>query len=307
MDICDRRGLKEAAAEALGRASCNPKKLILIHTGASMAVSLVLSLVDHLLARQIGSTGGLGGIGLRSVLETAQTVLLFGQVAVMLFWQIGYVYASLGISRGEPVGPGSLLQGFRKFGPVLRLRLGLAFSYGGILFLSAYVASLIFTLTPWAAPMKEALELGTEAAMLAAVEASTVPILVTYLLVCGILVVPFHYRLRMVEFLLMDHPEQGAMMAIRKSRLMMHKNRMKLLGLDLSFWWFYGLEILIGAIAYGDMLLPMLGISLPWSETVSFYAFLVLCYVGQLALYWWRGNEVQVTYAMAYRALLPEE
>jgi uncharacterized membrane protein len=111
----------------------------------------------------------------------------------------------------------------------------------------------------------------------------------------------------MAEFVLMDDRRFGATLAFYNSRVLMRKNRWKLFQLDLSFWWFYALELLISIIAYGDLILPLVGLELPWSSTVSYYVFLILCYIGQLALYWWRGNEVQVTYAMAFRSLLPKQ
>lgn len=307
MNISDRRGLKLAARQAIAQASYDPKKLILIHTGASALISLVLALVDFLLEQQIGGTGGLSGVGTRAILETAQMVLMIGQVAALLFWQIGYVYASLQISKGEAVSPGSLLQGFRRFGAVLHLRIKLAFWYVGMMFLCGFVASQIFAWTPWATPMKEALLVGTEEAIYAATESCILPIVLIFLVIVAILFVPGFYRLRMAEHVLMDNPKSGATAAFYNSRILMGKNRWKLFRLDLSFWWFFALEMLISVIAYGDVILPMMGVALPWSSTVSYYVFLVLCYVGQLALYWWRGNEVQVSYAMAYRSLLPQK
>lgn len=307
MDIRDRKGLKAAAAEALASASYDPKKLIVMHTAASVVVALALSLMDHMLQNQIGGTGGLSGVGHRAVLETAQTVLMVAQFVAAMFWQIGYIFVALRISRRQEIGPESLLEGFRQFGPVLRLRLSLGFLYTGMGILCMYAASTLFSLTPWAAPMMEAVEVGTEEAMLQAVEACAVPLMGIMLLVMLVVMVPYTYRLRMTDFALMDNPRQGAMMAIRKSRFMMRGNRMDLFKMDLSFWWFYGLETLISMVAYGDLLLPMFGVELPWSETVSFYVFLILCYAGQLALYWWKGNEVQVTYAKCYEALLPRE
>lgn len=305
MDIRDHRGLKTAAGDALAWTSSDPKKLILIHNGVSVAIAIILSLVDLLLSRQIDSTGGLGGIGMRSALETAQTVLMIAQVVVLLFWQIGYVYVAMKLARREEVSTGSLLQGFRRFGPVLRMRLITMMMYGGAMFVSAYAASLVFSLTPWSAPLREAMNAGTEEAIMAAAESCVVPLAVIFVVAAAIFVLPMYYRLRMAEYALLDEPKTGARLAIIKSRFLMHGNRLKLLRLDLSFWWFYGLEALIGAVAYGDVLLPMLGVELPWSATVSFYVFLLLCYAGQMVLYWWRGNEVYVTYAMAYEALKP--
>lgn len=307
MNINDRRGLRSAAKNSLAQASYDPKKLILIHTGAMAALSLILALIDHVLNRQVGDTGGLSGIGARSILETVQTVLLIGQMVAIVFWQIGYVYASMRISRGEPAGPESLFEGFRRFGPVLRLRLITTLLYTGMAVFCAYIASVIVSYTPIVQPLVDAMEVGTEEAAFAAMDEIALPVTGVLLAVMLVIMGPYYYRLRLAEYILLDDPRGGAMMAIRTSRMMMRRNRIKLLKLDLGFWWFYLCEVLVMVVAYGDSILPMFGYSLPWSDTVSYYVFLVISYVFQLALYWWRGNEVRVTYAKFYEALLPDK
>ena len=307
MDINDRRGLKRSAREALAGASYDPKKLILLYTGAMIALSLLLALVDHVLEAQIGNTGGLSGMGMRSVLETVQTVLMLGQMVALIFWQIGYVFVSMQISRGQPVGPESLLEGFRRFGPVLRLRLSLTAQYLGIGMISMYGASILLSVSPIAAPLLEAFNSGSEAALLEAMDQMMLPFLGAMAIAFLVIAVPYIYRLRLAEFTLMDDPKGGALRAVRNSRVLMQRNRFKLLKLDVSFWWFYLCEMLVMVLAYGDYILPLFGIQLPWSGDVSYYAFLVLSYLCQLALYWWKGNDVQVTYAKFYDALLPKE
>ncbi len=306
MNIQNRRVLKAQAKKALAGTDYNPKKLILIHTGASVILGLVMALLDYLLEQQIGGTGGLGGVGLRSVLETAQSVLSLAQLLVALFWQIGYVYVALKISRGDAVGIGDLVQGFRQFGPVLRLRLITTLILGGITFACAYIASMLFMFTPWSDTVMAAYEAGTEEALLAAMEAVSLPLSGVMVLVLLVVLVPYYYRMRQVEFALMENPRAGALAAIRKSWELMRGQRLALLKLDLSFWWFYGLELLTMVVADGALVLGLLGVKLPWSSTVSYYIFMALCYLSTLVLYWWRGNEVQVTYAMAYQALKNE-
>lgn len=84
---------------------------------------------------------------------------------------------------------------------------------------------------------------------------------------------------------------------------MMYGSRIALFKLDLSFWWFFALEILVAVIAYCDSLLPLMGIPLPMGSTVSYYLFFILSSVCQLALYWWKKGEVDMTYAHVYHAL----
>jgi hypothetical protein len=73
--------------------------------------------------------------------------------------------------------------------------------------------------------------------------------------------------------------------------------------LDLSFWWYYLLHALLVAICYGDQLLPVLGIQLPWSKNVGFFLFYVVSLLCQLALYVAARNKVEATYVLAYDAL----
>lgn len=307
MNITNRKGLKLEAKKALANAQYDPKKLILIHTGASIALSLILALVDYLLNLGIDETGGLSGVGMRSVLESIQSVLMIAQLAAAMFWQIGYIYVAQKISKGQTALPGDLLQGFRQFGPVLRLQLITSLMYTGICFGCVYLGSILFTLTPWSAPVMDAYEIGTEEALLAAMDQVMLPMMGIMGVVMLVLMVPYYYRLRQAQYVLMENPAAGAMAAIRTSRALMQGRRMELFKLDLSFWWFYSLEMLTLFVADGELLLAMFGVTLPWSSNVSYYIFLVLCYLCTLVLYWWRGNEVQVTYARAYESLKPWE
>lgn len=307
MDIRDIRGLKERARRALESATYDPKKLILIHTGVSVVLTLILALVDGLLSQQIDHTGGLSGVGNRAILQTAQEVLLYAQLAATLFWQIGYVYISLLILRQKPLGLADLLQGFRQFGPVLRLRLMEGLMCTGMALTCVYGAAIVFDMTPWAEPFEKAMEASTEEALLQAAGEYALPLSALVAAFFLVLMVPYLYRLRMTSYLVMDNPQMSARMAIRTSRMMMFHNRRNLLKVDLSFWWFYLLQWLLTMVAYGDQLLPLFGVELPWSGEISYYLCLILCCLGQLALYWWKGNEVQVTYAACYEALLPKE
>ena len=315
MDICEHRALKDAARQSLAGASYDPKKLILLHTGVILLLSLILTVVDYLLEQEIGATGGLSGMGMRSVLTTAQTVLRFAQTIALPFWQIGYVFTTLKISRGEDVGPATLAEGFFRFGPVLRLELCMGAVYLAIGMACSYVSSFIFFLTPWAAPMMEKLlpmmsdpslmqdTAALEEAMLAAMTDAIVPIMAIFGVIFLAVSAPVFYNLRMAQRCLMDEPEKGALAAMRKSRKLMKGNCVSLFKLDLSFWWFYLLDALVTVVLYGDTILSTAGVSLPVDSTVAFFVFTVLYLVCQLALYCWRRNEVETTYSHAYCAL----
>ena len=99
----------------------------------------------------------------------------------------------------------------------------------------------------------------------------------------------------------------GALMALRESKKMMRGNRLQLLKLDLSLWWYYLATAAATVVCYGDVLLPMLGVQLPVSETVSFFGFYALYLAVSFMILFFLRNRVEVTYALAYDAVKPEE
>ena len=130
------------------------------------------------------------------------------------------------------------------------------------------------------------------------------PFLLVALLV---FVVPLFYRLRMMEFVLMDQPQNGALYAYRISKYLMRGNCWKLLKMDLRFWWFYLLEIVTACIFYADLALPLLGIELGLSADTLFFAACILGLAAQAGLYIWRKPQLMTAYALVYRELMPQD
>ena len=308
--------LKQSASDALAQAAYPPGRLMLLYAGISASVLLFFTIITYLLQTQIDKTGGLSGIGLRSVLSTISTLLSQGINLAMPFFAIGYLSASLQMARSLPFSGSTVLDGFRNAGPVFRLMLA-----KGLLFLLPalacfYPAMLIFLMTPFSAALTEVImPLLNEASdfqalldnpeVIAAVEESTLPAMLIflglYLLVC----IPLFYRLRLAELALMENPKAGAMAAIRKSFALTRRNCNRLLKLDLGYWWYYLLTAIISVIAYGDVLAPYLGICLPMSRQSTFFAFYILYLLAQFALRMWTMNRVQVSYVLLYDDLTP--
>ena len=317
MDLHNRRGLKDAAKASLSEAPNDPKKIILIHTGLSVALMLLLVVLDFVLSNQIENTGGLSGLGTRSLLTTVQSLLQLVQLVALPFWEIGYLFCAMKMARKEAAEPASLLEGFRRFGPFLRAMLLQGVIYFGIMVICIYIGTQIFMFTPFAEPMLEsmmplmsdaaALE-NTEVlneAMVQAMEQSFLPLLAIIGGLFCIVAVPISYWFRMVNYALLDDPKKGAIAAMGRSRQLMRNHCFSLFQLDLSFWWYYLLQVLLNVVCYGDVLLSMAGVTLPWSGDVSFFLFYILFLVGQLVLYYFARNQVEVTYALAYDSLCP--
>ena len=307
--------LRTSAGASLQQAH-TPGRVILIHTGAMLLLSLLLTVADYLLNQQISATGGLSGMGLRSILTTIRSVLRLTQFIALPFWQMGYTYYTLNVARGQKAGLPDLLEGFRRWAPILRLKalmLGMGILLG---FLCAQATSILFMFTPWADPMMAKVETlmasgnVTEEmlaeALLSMSQEVTIPLLVIFGLcfLAGFLYLFFRFRL--AELWLMAHPEGGAFAALRNSSILMRGNYKAMFKIDLHFWWFYLLELLVTVLFYGDTILHSFGIQMTADAFGSYMAFFVLYIWAQMSLYWWKRNEVAVTYAHAYLALCPD-
>lgn len=320
MDIRNRRAIHLRAAEALASAPNDPKKIALWYTIVCSALALVSTVLTGFLTNRIADTGGLGNMGLRSILSTGQTILPFLQLIVTSCLSLGYHAAVLRIARGETAGPRTLLEGFKNYGPILRAMFfqGLLYlSYG---FISMYLSSFLFAATPFATPFYEIMEplmesagtltgeLVLDDATLLAVGETMIPMLWIWAGLFLLLFLPAYFGYRMTTFCIADEPRRGALAAMHKSKMMLRRNRIALFRLDVSMWWFYLLQVLISVVCYGDMILPMLGIELPWSGTFSYYFFFVLSLALQIVSYYFLMNRVNVAYAVAYDSLqIPAE
>lgn len=312
MNLLNHRQLRQEAARSLEESSVDYKKLISVYAGISLLAGLLLSVLDYALEEMIGSTGGLSGVGMRSMLAAAQSVLQLAQTVAMPFWQIGWVAAVMSIARRESADGRTLLTGFYRFRPVLRLLLLQGIIYLVLSMGAGYVATTLFMFTPWAASLMEVYMegfAGTWSAeeMLAATEAAleevALPLMLMQLAAMLIVFIPVLYRMRMAQYCLLDDESGKAWPAIRRSFLLTKKQTLSLVKLDLSFWWFYALEILVMVVAYLDLLLPRLGVTVPGPRWVGFFGFYLLYVVGRWALYRWRKTEVDAVYVKAYEAV----
>lgn len=311
MDIRDSAGIVAGADGVLARMPGH-KRLALIWAGVTTAVTVAVLTLSFLLDGQIADTGGLGGIGLRSVLSTAQQILSLLAALALPIWQLGYIRAMLLTSRQERAEPATLLDGFRRFGPVVRLMLLEAVLYVGLGMLCIYAGGMVLSMTPLAAPMEEFAQANADALLagqldsldrLAMLKAMT-PMLLGCGVLYGLMVIPLNYRLRLSRLLMMDDPGCGAMLAAMGSFRVMRGNCLALLRLDLRFWWFYAAQVAVAVVAYGDLLLPVLGVTLPFTDTVAYFLFNLVAHGLQLLLMWQCCNRVQVSYCRFYDGLL---
>ncbi len=316
MDILNPRSLKTAAKQQLSKARCSYKQLALIYMGVSVAAAVVVTLLQYFLDNRIDNTGGLSDMDTRVILSTIQLVLQYAVNILLPFWQMGFLLIALQLYRRQDPQPAGLLEGFRRFGPVLRLYLVETLMLMGAVLASIYAASILFSMTPFALPMMEKmLPLVESGNSLVEIQEAILSLPVQELwdmmkpmALLVVLIVPFpicvlYLRFRMAPYVIMDSDDPGALMALKTSRRITRHHRMKLLRLDLSFWWYYLLMGLATAVMYADIPLHYLSVALPISNQVL----RLLCYLAgsllQLLIFWQLGGYFQTTQAAAYETL----
>jgi hypothetical protein len=303
--------LQREAERSLALSQYPHRRLVMIHSGVTVGLGLAVSLLGYLLDLGIAQTGGLGGIGTRTILETIQSILQIAHTMLLPFWAIGYTFAVLCWIRGDHPYPGEFLQGFRRFGPVLRLQILRGALLFGLGFLGAYIGSTVFLLTPGAETFYEIMQQMSpqqlqdpETLMQSQTYMELTVMMTPYILVAAaLMVIPFAYRLRFADYVLMDTPRGGSLYALLKSWHMTRKKCGMLLKLDLHFWWYHLAGLLIAVVAYGDVLLPMAGVNLGIDAVGAMFAFYIVALFLEFGLHTWKKNQIFVVYGLAYREL----
>lgn len=300
------RQLKTTARERVAASRFDAKKLALLFTGIAVAVSFLITLVSFLLSRQIEGTGGLGGIGTRTILSAARLLILIGGTLIMPFWNLGYTQAALDTARDGSATPKTLLEGFRLFFPAVRLFLLQAALLSVISMVAVHAGTILYMLSPVstvAMTVVEEMLAGGEAALAdpAAMEQLVSlfwPMYVIIAIVLLVVMTPVMYRLRLTEFYLVDGMER-ALQNMVTSNLRMRGNCLWMFKLDISFWWYFLLQGLAAALAYGDVLVG--------GGDVAYWVFYLLSACAQIAVGWAFLPRVQTSYALAYETLAKED
>ena len=309
--------LKKNAAERVAAAEKAPR-IALIYAGAVTVLALLVTVINYVLNLQIAQLGGLSNMGLRSVLSTVQSVLPMVQSLIVMCLELGYLAAMVRIARQQYASEHTLKLGFDRLWVLIRWTL----IQGGIYTLAAlaafWISMQIFLITPLSATMMSLLTedmvdpnvlMGClqDPVFSANITSSMVPLFLMFAVLYLLLFLPISYSMRMAKYVIIDKPGMGAMYALRESRKMMKGSCLRLFKLDVSLWWWYAISFGSMALCYGDSLLPMAGITLPMSETASYFLFYGLFLAVQFAACLFLRNRVEVVYAQVYNALKPRE
>ena len=318
MNLRNIREIKDSASRRLGE-SDSQKKIVLIYIALTIGLTAVVTVLNHILDLQIDNFGGLSNLGKKTMLSSVQSMLPLAQSAIAMCLDLGYLAAMLRIARGMYTSPQTLRLGFDRFWVLLRCSIIKGFLLVGVTVACMYMGIMIFMMTPLSEPAVELITpMMSQMTLLdsaVVIDEATYAQLVRAMIPCfafgGILMLilggPIFYSFRMVNYVIIDKPAMGALMAMRESKRMMRGHRLQLLKLDLSLWWYYLASFATVLVCYGDVLLPMLGVTLPVSEKVAFFGFYALYLAATFCVCVFLRNRVEVTYAMAYEAVKPAE
>jgi len=318
MNIRNHRELKTFAAGRLQN-SPNLKKIILIYAALVLGLSGLTSVVNYVLGLQMEDLSGLSNIGKRNLLSSIQSMLPMALSLLTMCLELGLTASMLRVARGQYVSEQTLRLGLDRFWLILRCSIFMGFRYAATLFLSIYAGIMIFMMLPISQPAMAVLQpylsemsvLSGEIVLDEAAYMQFAQAVWPAYVICGLLfaiaAVPMWYSYRMTGYIIIDKPGMSALMVMRESKQMMRKNRTALFRLDLSFWWYY--LALFGAqvVSYGDAILPLLGISLPGNMDLWYFLFMALYLLLLFVIYLFLRSKMEVTYALAYDSLKPEE
>lgn len=240
------------------------RKLGLTYALWAFGISLGLQLVIYIADRMTANTGGLGGIGLRSALQTVQVLAGYLNMLALPFLQLGHQAAGLNTARGQDSHSAVLLQGFRRFGPVLRLAVAWTLLLFGLFMAVSNAAATIYMLLPGSMEILPQLESVladpnalTDAAAIALM-GKMWPMYAILGVLLLLLLVPLSYRLRLAVPAILDGENRVIRTMFTSFRSMRGACRQLFL-LDLRFWVYYLLTAIAAVVAYGDQIVGISG------------------------------------------------
>ncbi len=310
--------IREAASDRV-KQSPSQKQIVVIYAALALGLTALVTVLSYVLGLMIDNYGGLSNLGKRNMLSSVRSMLPLVQSLLTMCLDVGYLAAMLRIARGMYTSPQTLRLGFDRFWVLLRCAVFKGMILMSVSFASLYFGVMIYMMTPFSdAAVEIFTPLMSQTSMLNAeivIDDATYWLLVEALapafVFSGILLLilgaPLLYNYRMAEYVIIDKPAVGALAALQESKMMMRGNRVQLLKMDISFWWYYLAAMAATTVCYGDVLLPMLGVELPVSDTVAYFGFYALYLAASFAVHFFLRNHVEVSYALAYDTVKPQE
>ena len=315
------RELRDRAAGLTAQNREPLKKLLLIYCGVIAVLTLGVPALDLFLSDQIGTTGGLAGMRLRTVLQTIREILNLVNQFFGYFWSAGFVIAMMAMVLGREPQSRDLTGGFRRFFRVLG-HIAFEFLFVVILMAAAVnLAAMLFSMSPQGGALVRELTaitsnpniltpeglLNVDLIPMDLLAAIALPMTIITIVIFLPLYIWLSYGFRLSLYLLLDGTAPSAFHSRFLSLRLMRGHKWSMLKLDLSFWWYYLLVTVITAVGYLDVILSLAGIPLPMDETVMFFATIAAYCVLITALSLWKKAQVEASYVLAYEAIAHPE
>lgn len=304
--------LKKEAALRLATTHGNHSKVAFVYSAVALGAGFLTLLVHFITGMMIDNTGGLGDLGTRAILESIDMIFSLAVNVLLPLWTFGMIRTALAMCRQKRTEPRDLLRGFSRWGLYLRLCIFEGLIYFILMYASLQAITMLISFTPLADGIVEAFTpyledpelldaaMADPATMMGLLKAM-MPVLILWAAGLPVLLVPVSYALRLAVYRIGDEDRPGAFRAIRQSRKMMKGHKMQLFKLDLSFWWYYLIQILLALLLEVPVFLA--GTVIPLSiEVLTLIAGAVQA-LGCLLLYQKHLLKVQTTYALFYDTL----
>lgn len=304
MVIQNYRDIRSRAAKTLSYTPWDIKKTVLVFGSVPLGVNLLLIGIDYLLNAAVGSSGGLAGMQVYNMLDTASSVLSIAFMIFQIFWAPGILYCGLMVLREQDPFPGGLLRGFRKWKTLLKFYI---LVYLLIIAISIVISPAVGIIAlPFMGDFMDiyAQMPETEAEIIAYLDAipaaemtqAILPMLIVTLIAMIAVLLPLFYRARLAQLLILDEEQIGARAALKFSFALTKGSCMQLFRLDLSFWWYYLLLLLCNLIPYGSRL----SVFSSWPAAAADLLCVAIYAVAMLGVYMLGLMRVHTANAVAY-------
>lgn len=302
-----RQKFQTIAADVMRSEGSAVRRLVALHSGVFALACLLLAAIGYGV-ELIPTSSGLDSFGTQAILMAVPTTLKVILAVLLPLWGVGLRSGALSLYRGQVPESDSLMAGFRRFTAVIITVIWRGIRYGLAGFIAVWGVGALIALLPMPQIAGELLEAFLNTGSLPGTWKGKL-ILGTYLVcyVNGILifVMPLVYRHRLTGYLIVDDPELGGWKAMQESRLLMRRSGLRLLRLDLSYWWYHLLDALLLIAAFVD-LLPLVGLHLPVSQGAKM-ALLIGAPILRFLLHLLAKPRAAVEYAGFFDSLLYEE
>ncbi len=233
MDVFDHKEIKLQAKRILSNRGAQIRKITWIYCAVAAAVPFLLDLITLLLLDGTWDSMRLRTMDQSEKFQTATSLFSLVSSLVLTMWSAGFIHISISLFRDQPVSTQSLTVGFRLFWPVLRVTLLTELIIAGLSMAAVFI-SILFSLS--------------------------LLLSISVFIGCMSYIIYMSYRLRFALYVVLEAPQMGTIQALSYSRRFTEGNCWKLFRLDLSFWWFFALSVLVALVGVLPAILTLAGV-----------------------------------------------